>query len=70
MSESRIENALARIEAAMERIAAARASAPAGTQDPASSARVMALVNSHEKLREEVVDTMRELDVLIAELEA
>ncbi len=30
----------------------------------------MALVNAHEKLREEVADTLGELDALIEELEA
>jgi type II secretory pathway component PulM len=70
MGESRIENALARIEAAMERIVAARATAASAQPDPAASARVSALVNSHEQLREEVAETMRELDALIEDLEA
>ena len=69
MGESRIVSAMERIEAAMERIAAVRLSAPSTDEDPAASAKVAALVNSHEKLREEVADTMRELDALIAELE-
>ena len=69
MGESRIVEAMTRIEAAMERIAAARASAPAKTDDTAGSAKVMALVNAHEKLREEVAETMRELDAVIEELE-
>lgn len=74
MSEGRIVTAIARIEAAMERIAEARANAPSPTQASAeesgSSAKVMALVNAHEKLREDVADTMRELDDLIEDLEA
>nr|WP_298927435.1 hypothetical protein [uncultured Erythrobacter sp.] len=74
MSEGRIVTAIARIEAAMERIAEARANAPSPTrasaEDTGSSAKVMALVNAHEKLREDVADTMRELDDLIEDLEA
>lgn len=69
MSGSRIEQAIARIDAAMGRIVAARARQAEKPSDPASSARVMALVNSHEKLREEVADTLGELDSLIEELE-
>lgn len=69
MSASRIEQAVARLDAAMERITLARDSQPEKPADPAASARVMALVNSHEKLREEVADTLGELDALIEELE-
>jgi chemotaxis response regulator CheB len=71
MNDSRIEQALARIEAAMARIAAARetaANVPAPSA--ATSARVIELVNSHEKLREDVADTLRDLDSLIEQLEA
>ena len=53
----------------MERITVARDNQPEKPADPAASARVMALVNSHEKLREEVADTLGELDALIEELE-
>lgn len=70
MGEERIASAMARIEAAMERIIAAREKAQANASESASSSRVMALVNSHEKLREEVADTMRDLDALIEELDA
>jgi hypothetical protein len=71
MDDSRIEQALARIEAAMSRIAAAReAAANMPTPSAATSARVIELVNSHEKLREDVADTMRDLDSLIEQLEA
>ncbi|MBV7259817.1 hypothetical protein [Erythrobacter crassostreae] len=74
MTEARIVSAMERIEAAMERIAKARANAPtppeSSSSDSGGSAKVMALVNAHEKLREEVADTMRELDVLIEDLEA
>ena len=70
MGEDRIATAIARIEAAMERIAKAKANPASQPTETGSSAKVMALVNSHEKLREEVAETMRELDALIAELEA
>ncbi len=66
MEESRITQATARIEAAMQRIAAAREAEPAGR---AASARVIELINTHEKLREDVADTLRDLDALIAQLE-
>lgn len=78
MSTSPINAAAARLEAALARIEAARAkliedhgelAARAGAPAGASSGRVMALVNSHEKLREEVADTLRDLDALIEELE-
>ncbi|TRD10003.1 hypothetical protein FGU71_13470 [Erythrobacter insulae] len=69
MTEGRIVTAMARIEAAMERIASARASSVTSSGEGNTSAKVMALVNTHEKLREEVADTMRELDTLIEELE-
>jgi|GEM_PF-648047 len=78
MSAERIDEAMAQINAAMARIDAARleikASARASDGTPVSdgsqgSARVMALVNAHEKLREEVADTLGELDTLIEELE-
>lgn len=68
MDNSRIEQAMARIEAALARIAAAR-----GPDTPqtgaATSARVVELVNTHEKLREEVAETLRDLDALIGQLE-
>ena len=78
MSAARIEQAMTRISAAMERIDAARAeieaSSPASSEqpetDPAASQRVLALVNAHEKLREEVADTIGQIDSLIEELEA
>lgn len=73
MSAGRIEQAMSRIFAAMERIDAARNDAAAPTADGqganGGSQRVMALVNAHEKLREEVADTIGELDALIEELE-
>ena len=77
MSAARIEQAMARISAAMERIDTARAeiaSAPPSSHstdagETGGSARVMALVNAHEKLREEVADTIGQIDTLIEELE-
>ena len=72
MSATRIDEALARINAAMARIDAARLemkSSTQGSETGQGSARVMALVNAHEKLREEVADTLGELDTLIEELE-
>ncbi|MHA7818148.1 MAG: hypothetical protein ACX930_00720 [Erythrobacter sp.] len=76
MSATRIEQAMARISAAMERIDAARAQIAAAptsagqseSQESGGSARVMALVNAHEKLREEVADTIGQIDTLIEEL--
>jgi two-component sensor histidine kinase len=74
MSAERIDEALARINVAMSRIDAARLELQASSisdekPDAPGSARVMALVNAHEKLREEVADTLGELDTLIEELE-
>lgn len=78
MSATRIDQAMTRITAAMSRIDAARlelksssekAEKEAAPADGGGSARVMALVNAHEKLREEVADTLGELDTLIGELE-
>lgn len=70
MHEDRIANALGRIEAAMARIAATRDRAPAAPDQPAASApRVVELVNAHEKLREQVAESLRELDDLIGKLE-
>ncbi|MEM7779965.1 MAG: hypothetical protein AAF697_06200 [Pseudomonadota bacterium] len=68
---------MGRINAAIERIDNARAqiseasepSEKAPAEDSASSARVMALVNAHEKLREEVAETIGQIDTLIEELE-
>lgn len=71
MHEDRIDSALGRIEAAMARIAAAREAAQAQAGQPAgASARVVELVNAHEKLREQVAESLRELDNLIGQLEA
>ena len=60
---------MARLDAALARIAAARGKSSVKTSDGAASARIMKLVNNHEKLREEVADTLGDLDALIEELE-
>jgi len=70
MSADRIASALTRIEAAMARIDAARAGLGEGdARGQSSSARVVELVNVHEKLREQVAESLRELDDLLAALE-
>ncbi len=70
MEQGRIDQALARIEAALARIAAAQDTArPSPPVSPSGSARVIGLVNTHERLREEVADTLRDLDALIEQLE-
>lgn len=69
MSAGRIEQAMARINAAMKRIEDARSDPANAAPAKTDSSRVMALVNSHEKLREEVADTIGEIDALIAEFE-
>lgn len=58
----RIEAALARIEAARETLASAAAKGP-------GTAKVVELVNAHEKLREQVAESLRELDDVLAKLE-
>jgi hypothetical protein len=70
MSADRIASALTRIEAAMARIDAARDGlAESEGKAGSSSARVVELVNVHEKLREQVAESLRELDILLAQLE-
>jgi len=75
MNADRIATALARIETAMARIDAAcadvarEASAGAEAKAASSSARVIELVNVHEKLREQVAESLSELDDLLAKLE-
>ena len=72
MATGRIDQAITRIEAALSRLPLAPPSADPGeetAQGHENSARVTALVDSHEKLREEVADTLRDLDALIADLE-
>lgn len=70
MSAERIDSAIKRIEAALQRIEAARdAVGDAGGKAAGGSARVIGLVNTHEKLREQVAETLRELDDVLAKLE-
>jgi hypothetical protein len=70
MSADRITAALARIEAAMARIdAACEASVEADGRGAGGSARVVELVNVHERLREQVAESLAELDDLLAKLE-
>ena len=75
MNANRIATALARIEAAMDRIHAAsvdigrEANANADSKAAGGSARVIELVNVHERLREQVAESLRELDDLLAKLE-
>lgn len=70
MNADRIASALARIESAMARIDAARENGLGADGKGASgSARVVELVNVHEKLREQVAESLRELDDLLTQLE-
>ena len=68
MEEDRREAAKARIEAALARINAATSNL--STSANGGSSKVMALINKHEALREDVADTLRDLDKLIADLES
>ncbi len=68
MTADRIASALARIETAMARIDAAR-EAGVEARSAAGSAKVVELVNVHEKLREQVAESLRELDDLLAHLD-
>lgn len=69
MTAARIASAISRIEAAMERIDSARGvlTGP-GAKAGAGSAKVIELVNAHEKLREQVFESLRELDDVLANL--
>jgi hypothetical protein len=70
MNANRIATALARIEAAIERIAAVgEAGASAEDKAVGGSARAVELVNVHARLREQVAESLRELDDLLARLE-
>jgi hypothetical protein len=69
MTAARLAHAMTRIEAALARIEAARETlASAGAKGP-GSAKVVELVNAHEKLREQVAESLRELDDVLANLE-
>lgn len=70
MTADRINNAIKRIESAMKRIdAAGEVTAATGAKAGGGSARVVELVNAHEKLREQVSESLRELDSLLIKLE-
>ena len=70
MDADRIATALARIEAAITRIDAARvADAAIESKAAAGPARVVELVNVHERLREQVAESLRELDDILIKLE-
>ena len=70
MTADRIAAALSRIEVALTRIDAAReAEVQRDIKAQGGSARVVELVNVHEKLREQVAESLRELDDLLAKLE-
>jgi hypothetical protein len=75
MTADRIAAALARIETAMARIDAARGGGSGGVsggelRGNAGSAKVVELVNVHERLREQVAESLRELDDLLEQLES
>lgn len=54
----------------MARIETARdAATSAETRNGAGAARVVGLVNVHEKLREQVAESIKELDDLLAQLD-
>jgi hypothetical protein len=71
MTTDRIAAALARIETAIARIDAVRPvdGAAGDTKSGSASARVVELVNVHEKLREQVAESLRDLDDLLAKLD-
>lgn len=73
MTADRIAAALARIETAMARIDAARAGAIGVAASEAraggGSTKVVELVNVHERLREQVAESLRDLDGLLEQLE-
>lgn len=70
MSTERIAAAMARIEAALTRIETVRAGlGDAGGKAGGGSAKVVELVNAHEKLREQVAESLRELDDVLAKLD-
>jgi hypothetical protein len=71
MTADRIAAALARIETAMARIDAVRgASSGAEPRSGGGSTKVVELVNVHERLREQVAESLRELDDLLEQLES
>lgn len=70
MNADRITAALARIDAALTRIDAVREVGESdASRSSGGSTRVVELVNVHEKLREQVAESLRELDDLLTRLE-
>lgn len=69
MTSARIAQAMTRIEAALARIEAARDTQGSASAKSNGSAKVVELVNAHEKLREQVAESLRELDDVLAKLE-
>ncbi|MEE4200084.1 hypothetical protein [Erythrobacter sp.] len=65
---SRLKAAVERIDAARLDLSAERAETGHEARADTGSDRVLALVNAHERLREEVADTIGEIDTLIEEL--
>jgi hypothetical protein len=69
MTAARIAHAMTRIEAALARIETARDTLGSASAKSNGSAKVVELVNAHEKLREQVAESLRELDDVLAKLE-
>lgn len=70
MKSDRTDSAINRIEAAMQRIdTACDALTSADAKSGGSAARVVELVNTHERLREQVAESLREIDDLLMKLE-
>ncbi|MEM6909279.1 MAG: hypothetical protein AAF494_11425 [Pseudomonadota bacterium] len=70
MSDPRIDQALKRISAALTQIESAPLDeSHSDSGCAAGSSNVTALIDAHEKLREDVAETLRELDQVIDELE-
>lgn len=70
MGTGRIEQAIARIEDALGRLESVRGAGLGDNLSADNSPRLLALVDRHEKLREEVAETLRDLDSLISDIEA
>ena len=69
MSTEPVAAVMTRIDAALERIEAARHALTAASAKSSGSAKVVELVNAHEKLREQVAESLRELDDVLERLD-
>ncbi|WP_394728368.1 hypothetical protein [Altererythrobacter sp. GH1-8] len=69
MEEARLDNAVQRVSAAMDRLEAALASRPSQTGSPRSNQNELELISQHEKMQSDVRDTLAALDDLISGLE-